>query len=118
MKLVAIRSSELPFGKAINAIAHASLGLAAKLRQAGQLDSVESNFAGTIGGFRLVNSAVAFEEAGSADILAARKKAHASKLAAVDFTETMTGDTYVEQLEKTKAVATDQLHYFAIVFAE
>lgn len=33
----------------------------------------------------------------------------------MDFIETMTGDTYKEQLEKTKMIGTEEQNYFGIL---
>ncbi len=49
------------------------------------------------------------------DIKKARNQFIENDIPFTDFTETMTGDTYKEQLEKTKETSEEAMNYFCIV---
>lgn len=93
MKFVAVLSKRIPLGRSLNALAHMSIGLGHRVH--GKPD-IAVYFAEP-------------EEVRKFNALSRRFE----KLIKSDFTDTMTGDTAVEQLEKTKAKRTEELEYYA-----
>jgi hypothetical protein len=118
MEVNAIISTEVPFGVALNALAHASLGLAAKAKLSALLPSETIPFSNSAGGFEFAIASVRLIESTSGGILAERSKRLCSEALYVDFVDTMTGDTYVEQLARTKLRPTGDLKYYAAVAAK
>lgn len=116
-KFVAIVNKEVEMGKALNAIAHCSLGLAsssdAELKEKMSfihfIDKDESVHK-SISGLSLI-----VLRGSNKDIKKARNQFIENDIPFTDFTETMTGDTYKEQLEKTKETSEEAMNYFCIV---
>jgi hypothetical protein len=115
--IFAFVADDKPFGIVANALAHASVGLAVKLRRLNiapefldpsQDATINSSTSG--GGVKV-------RACSQAEIRRYREEASRANLPFVDFADTMTGDTYVEQLEKTKARAEKDLHYYSLVVA-
>ena len=115
MILEASLSNEIPFGVAVNALAHASLGIAAKAKLAGILPTQNVLFFGTQVRFELLVTSINLHDVSGAQILLEQQSRSDLPGLYVDFVDTMTGDTYVEQLEKTKAKTTKDLKYYAMV---
>lgn len=89
----------LPFGVGINAAAHAALGLAHTVRS-----TLESN--------GLVSRRIVYGKGEALRSL--RTESIRRGYSLVDFTDTMTGDTFREQLERTAATAEEGLRYYAV----
>ena len=120
-KMVAVLNKTLEPGTAMNAVAHMGVGLAAsaseELREKMSfIDFPDQN--------EIVHSSISalsliVLRGTSNEIRKIRDKVRESNLHFVDFIETMTGDTYKEQLEKTRAVAYSDLNFYGImIFGE
>jgi len=120
-KFVVIVNKSLDMGVALNAIAHSCAGLAASApdevrEKMSFIDFIDKDhFAHkSISGLSLI-----VLRGSNAELKKARKKFIESVIHFVDFTETMTGDTYKEQLEKTASVPSEELNYYCVAaFAE
>lgn len=93
MKFIVVLSKKIPLGRSLNALAHMSIGLGHRIH--GKPD-IAVYFAEP----EVVREFNAFSR-------------HLERLVKSDFTDTMTGETAVEQLEKTKAKRTEELEYYA-----
>ena len=74
MKLVAMLSEEVPFGVSINALAHASLGLAAKALSQSKLKSTNKKYLNNPASFSLAEFTVEHKVCSSSEILEERKQ--------------------------------------------
>lgn len=116
-KFVAIVNKELEVGKALNAIAHCSLGLVdlvdndtrEKMSFVDFVDKDEQNHQ-NISGLSLI-----VLRGKNNEIKKFRRSLLENGLPFTDFTETMTIDTYKEQLEKTKNTTEEEMKYFCLV---
>lgn len=117
-KFVVALKDGLPAGVALNAAAHLALGLREKAQACP--DAVDRM------------AFIAYEDAGGGRhepisarslIVLSGRPSHLRRLRAeaaeaglllVDFTATMTGDTWAEQLERTKATPADGLDYYGV----
>lgn len=90
-------ANDRPFGVTVNALAHAALGFASLDLTAGGEPEIVS-------------------VSGPA-IAALRQAAVARGATVVDFTDTMTGGTWREQLERTARTQPQDLNYYALVVA-
>lgn len=115
-KFVVIVNKNLETGRAFNAVAHSCAGLVAsapeELREKmsfidfpGKDDSMHKSISGL--------SLIVLRGSNN-ELKKARKKFEESKIHFTDFTETMTGDTYREQLVKTKETSEEDMEYFCI----
>ena len=99
----------------MNALAHMSFGL-------GQIADKEktllSDYIDRTGSIHPAISSIPFIilSATSNKIRTAVHEAHQQNILCVDFVNTMTGGTYVEQLENTKDTLEENLTYFGAVF--
>ena len=117
-KVIGLMTNEMPFGVAINALAHMSAGFAARMIEEGKPVETRTLTDG-MGG---AHNSVAVEKldvrlATSEQIRSFRTAALAADLSVVDFVQTMTGDTYAEQLERTKASSEEDLVYYGVMVA-
>lgn len=116
-KFVAIINEKIEIGKALNAIAHMGLGLVniadeetrEKMSFIDFPDKDEESHK-SISGLSLIVLGGKNNE-----IKKARRQFKEEGILFVDFIETMTGDTYKEQLEKTKDVNTEEHNYFGLL---
>lgn len=116
-KFVAIINEKIEIGKALNAIAHMGLGLVniadeeirEKMSFIDFSDKDEESHK-SISGLSLIVLGGKNNE-----IKKARRQFKEEGILFVDFIETMTGDTYKEQLEKTKDVNTEEHNYFGLL---
>lgn len=115
-KVFAMVTNDMPFGVVVNALAHASAGLAAKAAAGGnRLETTDTVDGNGISHPPVVVAEVEVKAGSQEDLRRYRSRAVARGLTVVDFTNTMTGDTYVEQLERTKATAEADLKYYSVV---
>jgi len=116
-KFVAVVNKDLEMGKALNAIAHSCLGLVSsapdELKEKMSFidftdkdNSVHQN----ISGLSLI-----VLRGKNGEIKKLRKNFVENKILFTDFVETMTGDTYKEQLDKTLETSEEDMKYFCIV---
>jgi hypothetical protein len=116
-KFVALINKNLDAGVALNALGHAALGLGAHLAD-GQKEAMRLlEFRDGDGQAHANISALSLIvlRGTSANIRALRREAIARSIACVEFASTMTGDTYVEQLERTAQTPESELDYYAIL---
>lgn len=121
-KIVAIINKQLQPGVALNAIAHLTLGLAARAakEQPNVLDELRFlNFQDKDGGDHASISALSLVvlRGTSNEIRKLRNHFLAGGLLNTDFTNQMTGGTYIEQLERSQKTPEADLEYYgACVF--
>ncbi len=116
-KFVAIVNKNLEPGQALNAVTHMGLGLA-NLADAETREKMsfidfpdKDNFSHqSISGLSLI-----VLKGKNGEIKKVRRAFAEEDILFVDFTESMTGDTYAEQLEKTKGISSDDHNYFGIL---
>ncbi|MDE6141082.1 MAG: DUF2000 domain-containing protein, partial [Bacilli bacterium] len=115
-KFVAVINKDLEIGKALNAIAHSCAGLVdlapLELREKMSFidfvdgdDFVHKN----ISGLSLI-----VLRGKNGEIKKLRKNLIENEVLFTDFTETMTGDTYKEQLEKTRITKDEDMRYYCV----
>lgn len=114
-KLVAVINKDLETGVAMNAVAHMSIGLGAKLSSSSlELDDYK-NQEGHI--YPNISKMPFIILRGKSNEI--KKAIHAARDQAIHFsafTNTMTGGTYKEQLEKTAITPEEQLIYYGCLF--
>jgi len=116
-KFVAILNKNLEPGQALNAIAHMGLGLRniaddAAREKMSFIDFPDKDGVShqSISGLSLI-----VLKGKNGEIKKARQQFVEQNILFVDFTETMTGETYAEQLVKTKELGSDEHNYFGIL---
>jgi len=115
-KFVVLLNKKLDPGVVLNATAHmvASLMATAGAEQKEQMkfmDYVDADgHAHPVSGLSLI----VLRADNSNKIRSARQRAREAGLLCVDFTESMTGDTYREQMQRTAATPESELNYYGI----
>ncbi len=115
-KFVAVINKDVEIGKALNAIAHSVAGLVS-LASEGEKEKMsfvdfvdkEESVHKNISGLSLI-----VLRGKNNEIKKLRKSLIENNVLYTDFTETMTGDTYKEQLEKTLMTSEEEMKYFCI----
>lgn len=115
-KFVAVVNKNLEIGKALNAIAHSCAGLVALAPEEVKekmsfIDFVDKDGSihESISGLSLI-----VLRGKNGEIKKLRQQFIENKILHTDFTETMTGDTYKEQLNKTLETSKEEMEYFCI----
>lgn len=115
-KFVVLVNKNLESGKALNAVAHSCAGLVAcasedMREKMSFIDFVDKDDTAhkSISGLSLI-----VLRGSNNELKKARKKFIENNIHFTDFTETMTGDTYREQQEKTSILSSDELEYFCV----
>jgi hypothetical protein len=115
-KFVVLLNKKLDPGVALNATAHMVASL-----MAGVSDSERDNmkFLDYVDGDGEIHpvsglSLIVLRADNSNKIRSARQRAIEDQILMVDFTESMTGDTYVEQMERTRSLPESELNYYGI----
>ncbi len=113
-KLVAVMNEKIEIGTIMNALAHQCIGFGAAL---GREPLRLSNYIDADGGEHPNISEMPFIilKANSNKIRNLRIEAPKQGIRFVDFTDTMTVGTYVEQLERTQQTKDENLVYYGIV---
>lgn len=116
-KFVAVINEKIEMGKALNAIAHMGLGLVniaddETKEKMSFIDFPDKDDEAhkSISGLSLI-----VLKGRNGEIKKVRKQFAEENILFVDFVETMTGDTYAEQLVKTKELETEEHNYFGIL---
>jgi hypothetical protein len=112
-KLVAVMNEKVDPGVIMNALAHACIAFGSEVGK----DALHlAEYIDADGG-KHISSKMPFIilKANSNKIRELRRAAMQEKMEYVDFINTMTGDTYVEQLERTKQTNEADLNYYGIV---
>ncbi|MDF2577643.1 MAG: uncharacterized protein K0S74_1127 [Chlamydiales bacterium] len=113
-KLVAVMNEKIEPGVIMNALAHMCIGFGSEVGK----DSLHlTNYVDADGGNHSFISEMPFMilKSNSNKIKALRQSAIEAGIRFVDFTDTMTIGTYLEQLERTKQTKGDDLIYYGIV---
>lgn len=115
-KFVVLLNKKLEPGVALNAAAHMVASLMAK---AGASEKEHMKFMDYIDGDGQVHpvsglSLIVLRADNSNKIRTARQRAMEANILHVDFTESMTGDTYKEQMERTKSLQESELDYYGL----
>ncbi len=113
-KLVAVLHQKIEIGRAMNALAHMALGLGASIEHKENLRL--QDYTDADGGKHPNISDIPFIilKGGSGQIRNLRKMAIEQGFAFTDFTNTMIGETYVEQHQNTQKTKEEDLEYFGI----
>lgn len=114
-KFVVIVNKNLEIGKALNAVSHSCAGLVASAPEDLKEKMSFIDFEGKDIIHKSISALSLIVLRGSnGEIKKARKQFMEQNVHFTDFTVTMTGDTYKEQLEKTKEVSDEDMEYFCI----
>lgn len=115
-KFVVALNKSLESGVVLNAASHMALGLSARATKEERekmgfisFYDADNNEHASISGLSLI-----VLRATNGEIKKLIEAARANNILFVDFTSTMTGGTYIEQLEKTKSVAAADLVYYGV----
>ncbi|HEY5259459.1 MAG TPA: DUF2000 domain-containing protein [Rhabdochlamydiaceae bacterium] len=113
-KLVAVMNEKVEPGIVMNALAHMCIGFGSEI---GKEPLRLTNYTDADAGSHPSISEMPFMilKANSNKIRALRQAAQQEGILCVDFTDTMTIGTYLEQLERTKQVKEADLIYYGIV---
>ena len=113
-KLVAVMNEKIEPGILMNALAHMCIGFGSEI---GKAPLRLTNYLDAYGGSHPSISEMPFMilKANSNKIRNLRKAAPEAGLQFVDFTDTMTIGTYLEQIERTQATKEEDLIYYGIV---
>lgn len=116
-KFVAVVNKELEVGKALNAIAHSLAGL---VSMADEELKEKMSFIDFPDKDHFVHKAISglsliVLRGKNNEIKKLRQKFIENHIFFTDFTETMTGETYQEQLVKTKETSEEEMNYFCVV---
>lgn len=113
-KLVAVMNEKIEPGAIMNALAHMCIGFGSDI---GKESLRLTNYIDADGGNHPNISEMPFMilKANSNKIRALRLAAHQAGIQCVDFTDTMTVGTYIEQIERTKQTIDADLIYYGIV---
>lgn len=116
-KIVAVINKNLETGVALNAIAHMGAGLVASASETDKQNMHFMNFVDKSSKDHNSISALSLVVLRwtSGEIRKVRSQAEEENLHLVDFLETMTGDTYKEQLQKTSAVVFEELNFYGVM---
>ncbi len=116
-KIVAVLNKSLEPGVALNAIAHMGAGLSASapddLRE--KMSFIDFPDKDGINHKSISALSLIVLKGTGGKVKTTRQAAVESGLHVIDFLETMTGDTYKEQLEKTSSTSFNDLNYFGIM---
>lgn len=117
-KFVLVLNKTLEPGVALNAAAHMSLGLCARATEVERKEMNFISFVDADGNEHPFISALSLIvlRGTNAEIKKLVGQCKEQKLLHVDFLETMTGDTYKEQLERTKMTSEANLVYYGVAF--
>ncbi len=115
-KFVAVLNKKIETGKILNALSHMSLGLVARYpelkEKMGFIDYIDKDKNNHKSISKL--SYVILRADNSNQIRKVRNSAKLAEIPFTDFTNTMTEDTYIEQLERTKETPEEELEYYGI----
>ena len=113
-KLVAVINEKIETGRAMNALAHLALGLGASIQHKEELRLQDYTDADERKHPSISDIPFIILKGNSRKILNLRKEAIENGFAFTDFTNTMIGETYVEQHQKTTMTKEEELEYFGI----
>ncbi|MBA2369907.1 MAG: DUF2000 domain-containing protein [Candidatus Protochlamydia sp.] len=113
-KIVAVMNEKIESGTIMNALAHMCIGFGSDI---GKESLHLTNYIDSDGGSHPNISEMPFMilKANSNKLKALRSAAHQAGIQCVDFTDTMTKGTYLEQIERTKQTKEADLVYYGVV---
>ena len=117
-KLVAVMNEKIEPGIIMNALAHMCIGFGSEI---GKEPLRLTNYMDADSGCHPSISEMPFMilKANSNKLRTLRLAAHQSEIQCVDFTDTMTVGTYIEQIERTKQTKeTDLIYYGVVLFGD
>ena len=115
-KFVVLLNKKLESGIALNASAHMVAALMAKAGPAEKEQMKFMDYVDANGQIHPVSglSLIVLRADNSNKIRTVRQRAIEGGILHVDFTESMTGDTFVEQLQRTKSLQESELNYYGL----
>jgi uncharacterized protein DUF2000 len=115
-KFVIVLNKKIEPGAALNASAHMAATLVARADEETRKHMSFADYVDADGNVHPVSalSLVVLSAKNSSQIRAARMEASRAGLPYVDFTETMTKDTFVEQMDRTRATRQEDLDYWGL----
>mgnify|MGYP000882049416 CR=1 FL=1 len=115
-KFVVILNKKIDAGVILNAAAHMAASITARANDEQRLQMKFSDYIDADGGIHPVSalSLVVLKADNSNQIGKARQAAVEKKLLFVDFTESMTKNTYVEQMAATQKLKESELEYWGL----
>lgn len=116
IRVVVLLNKALGVGVALNAIAHLGMGIANLIGDEGRVQLKFLDFSDGDGqAHRSISARSLIVLRGkSSEIRKLRQEAQAIGLSTVDFTNSMTGGTFQDQLLRTAATKSDALEYFGV----
>ena len=114
-KFVVIVNKKIEVGRALNAVSHSCTGLVASASDELREKMSFIDFEGKDTNHKSISAlSLIVLRAKNGEIKKARRQFAEQNILFTDFTVTMTGDTYKEQLEKTKEVSDEEMEYFCV----
>lgn len=115
-KFIAVVNKNLEIGKALNAIAHSCAGLVALAPEEAKEKMSFIDFKDKDGFLHASISGLSLIvlRGKNGEIKKLRQKLIENNILYTDFTETMTEDTYKEQLEKTLDISNEEMEYYCL----
>ncbi len=116
VKFVVLLNKKIEAGVAMNAAAHMAACLVARATDSDREKMMFIDYIDADGNKHASSglSLIVLKADNSNKIRAARELAKQKQILSVDFLQSMTGDTYVEQLERTKLLKESELEYFGL----
>lgn len=116
-KIVAVLNKNLEVGVALNAIAHMSAGLVASANEETrrEMSFIDYPDKDNINHKSISALSLIVLRGKSGEIKKAINQAKEAGLHNIDFIETMTGDTYKEQLERTANTPNEEVNYYGMM---
>lgn len=115
-KFVVLVNKNLEVGRAMNAIAHSCAGLVAcspeELRE--KMSFIDFTDKDNVAHQSISGLSLIVLRGTNGELKKARRKFIENNVLFTDFVDTMTGDTYKEQLKKTANKQTEELEYFCV----
>ena len=116
-RIILVLNEKVDLGRLLNATAHLALGFGASADEAVRKELKLQDYVDASGQSHANVSALSLVvlKANSNQLRALRARVVQAGLHSVDFLETMTGGTYLEQLERTRATEPAELDYLGVL---
>ena len=115
-KFIELVNKNLEAGKAMNAIGHSCAGLVSAAQETLREKMSFINFVDkdNVIHQRISGLSMIILRGTNTELKKARRKFVENNILFTDFTATMTGDTYMDQLEKTADMRTEEMEYYCV----